>query len=73
MRLQQILEHSVKSSWIKDLTRTGNHATMTLNNGKAYQILGIGEDGFKRWYYSPSKGKHYNTKIKDTYTIKRIA
>lgn len=73
MRIQQITETEVKSSWIKDITNTGNHATMTLGNGKAYQILNIGPEGFDKWFNSPSKGNFYNTKIRDNFEIRRIA
>lgn len=72
MRLEELLETSVKSSWIKDLTITGNHATMLLRNGKTYQILDIDPAVFEHWLNSPSKGIYYNNEIKDTYNINRV-
>lgn len=72
MKISDLLEQKVSSSWIKDLTITGKNATMTLNNGKAYQILNILPDEFEWWLNSPSKGNYYNTEIKDEYVVKRI-
>lgn len=73
MKIQQITEQKVESSWIKDLTITGKHATMSLLNNKAYQILDIEEEKFEQWINSPSKGNFYTNEIKDSYKINRIA
>jgi len=72
MKISELLEQKVSSSWIKDLTLSGKHAIMTLNNGKEYQILNILPQEFKQWLASPSKGNYYNNEVRNEYTIKRI-
>lgn len=65
-------EQTVKSSWIKDVTSTGQHATMTTNKGDSYQILDIGSEAVEEWLNAPSKGKYYAQHIKNQFTINRI-
>jgi len=72
MRLIDLTETPVSGTWIKDLTSTGQHATMSLKNGKVYQILNIDPDEFERWMASPSKGNYFNTEVRNEYTVNRI-
>ena len=72
MILYELVEDSVNSSWIMDLTSTGKHATMSLNNGAVYQILDIDPAIYDRWINSPSKGNFYNTQVRDGHTVNRI-
>ena len=72
MKLLELYEARVGSSWIADLTSTGQHATMSLKNGNVYQVLNIEPDKFEQWFSSPSKGNYYNNKVRDRYKINRI-
>jgi len=72
MQLSELYEAKVGSSWIADLTSTGQHATMSLKNGKIYQILNIDPDEFERWLASPSKGNYFNNEIRNEYTVNRV-
>jgi len=69
MRIDEV---TVQSSWIKDITSTGQHATMTTKAGKAYQVLDIGPEKAGEWINSPSKGKYYAQNVKDQYQINHI-
>lgn len=75
MRASEILnEKPVKSTWITDLiyNRPNKVLTMRLSNGRTYSILGITRTAFERWVNAPSKGKHFQDRIKNTYNINRI-
>lgn len=67
-------EKPVESSWITDLlyNRPNKTITMRLSNGKSYSIPGITRTGFERWIKAPSKGRHFQEKIRDTYQVRRL-
>jgi hypothetical protein len=75
MRLEQIepiAEVSVISSWIQDLDYIGDNVVlMTLNNGRQYRVLGVGEGLFRQWVSAPSKGKFWHSNIKGNYRVSR--
>jgi len=75
MRAFEILnEKAVESTWITNLTynRPNKIVTMRLSNGKTYSIPNVTRTVFERWINSPSKGKFFHDRIKDTYRSKRI-
>lgn len=75
MKASEILnEKPVESSWITDLSynRPNKTLKMSLSNGRTYSILGITRTTFERWAASPSKGKYFQDRIRDTYNINRI-
>ncbi len=76
MRLEQIepiAEVKVMSSWIADLDYAGpNVVIMTLNSGRRYRVLGVGEGLFRQWVRAPSKGKFWHSNIRGNYRVSRI-
>lgn len=67
-------EKVVQSSWITNLTynRPNKTLTMQLSNGRSFSIPGVTRTTFERWVNSPSKGRFFHDKIKDTYQVTRI-
>lgn len=75
MKISDILmEKSVLSSWITDLTynRPKRILTMTLGNGKKYIVMNISRSMFERWAKSNSKGHFWHSYVKDRYVTTRI-
>lgn len=75
MKATELLnEKPVESSWITDLlyNRPNKVLTMRLSNGKSYSIPGITRTTFEQWIKSPSKGKFFQDRIRDTYRVTRI-
>jgi len=75
MRATELLnEKPVESSWITDLiyNRPNKTVTMRLSNGMSYSIPGITRTTVERWIKSPSKGRYFQEKIRDTYQVSRI-
>jgi frataxin-like iron-binding protein CyaY len=73
MKINELLEQKVDSSWIRDITYTNGNVAMTLNNGQIYQILNMSEENFNRWLSAPSKGNYYNTNVRDSYAVQQAA
>lgn len=71
----QLLEDSVMSSWISDLTLnsgSSGNVTMALGNGKRYSIKNLGNQMFRAWLSAPSKGKFWHERIKARYRVERL-
>ena len=74
MRLYQLNEVAVNSSWIADLEYDGDYGDviMTLNSGRTYQVAGVPEGMFEEWVLADSKGKFWHSDIRDHYRTTRI-
>lgn len=71
--IESIAEVSVMSSWIADLDYAGpNVVIMTLNSGRRYRVLGVGEGVFRQWLRTPSKGKYWHSNIRGNYRVSRV-
>lgn len=75
MRLRELFETPVVSSWITDITlmtdRSGNCVFAT-RSGRRYRVEGVGEQVFDQWIAAPSKGQFFNDVIRDQYEIVRL-
>ena len=77
MRLREltIREEPVMSSWIADLTLTDGETgdiTMALGNGRRYSVKGAGEQLYRAWIRSASKGQFFHQRIKNQHTVTRL-
>ncbi len=72
--LELLTEKPVQSAWITDLVynRPNKVLTMKVSNGRAYSIKGITRTTFEQWVKSPSKGRFFHNRIKDSYQVERI-
>lgn len=71
MRLNQINEVQVLSSWINDLRYENDAVIMVLDDGHQYRIGGVPEGMFRQWIMSHSKGKYWHDNIRDHYHISK--
>lgn len=69
-----ITEKPVLSSWITHivLQRNKRDVTVTLNNGRKYQVAGLGRKLYSNWINSESKGQFWHKFVKGNYTVTRI-
>jgi hypothetical protein len=75
MKINELLvEDSVMSSWIADITLQQNQKdiTMALGNGYRYAIIGSGPAHFAAWIQAPSKGKYWHQQVKSNFVVKRL-
>lgn len=72
MKINELLEQKVSSSWLKDVTMTNNNAVMTLQNGDKYQILDLTPEEYEQWINSPSTGAFFTKNIKPTHTVNKL-
>lgn len=73
MKIEELTEAQVSSSWLKDVTFTNGNAAMTLRNGQVYEIFDITEETYNQWMSAPSIGAFYNKNIKDAYKVNRVS
>lgn len=75
MRLRELIEAPVKSSWLSDITlvkgRNGD-VTMALENGRRYSVKGVGSRLYYNWVSAPSKGKFWHENIKNKFQVTRL-
>jgi len=72
MRIQELLETAVKSSWISDIFYDGTNVTLTVKDGKRYLIKGMPKNVVRNWLRSKSKGAYWNKKLRVTYMAKAV-
>lgn len=75
MRIRDLFEAPVDSSWVKDLTYAypWNLKTviMTTKVGYKYRILDVPQHVLAKWKKSPSKGQFFHQYIKHNYRVVR--
>lgn len=69
-----LFEKNVTSTWIVDLSnnRTKKIVSMTLNNGRRYEIYNVSRRMFDKWHAASSKGKFWHDNVKGFYSVKRV-
>ena len=74
MKLQDLMEEPVQSSWIENLTliRTGKDVTMVTNAGNRYRIKNVPYPLYIAWIQSDSKGKFWHRNIRGKFIVKRL-
>ena len=73
MKLSEVTEAPVESSWITDITLADDGSvTVALNDGKRYSVEGVGDAVYQQWMNAPSKGKFFHEQIKDNYEVRRL-
>ena len=75
MKLRELFETPVSSSWITDITlmtdNSGNCVFATVS-GNRYRVEGLGEQMYNQWIAAPSKGQFFNDQIRDQYQVVRL-
>ncbi len=75
MRLREILEASVNSSWLVSLTPMADGSgriVFATGSGNRYRIEGSSEQLYREWLASQSKGQFFHDRIKDQFTVTRL-
>lgn len=72
MRIRDLYEIPVRSSWLSDLTYDDNSIILTISTGERYIINGVPETVYNDWVDAKSKGQFFHQKIKNAFTIKPL-
>ena len=75
MRLREILEAAVDSSWLESLTLMSDGSgriVFATGQGSRYRIEGGSEQLYREWLAAPSKGQFFHDRVKDQYTVVRL-
>lgn len=73
MKIFEVTEAPVESSWITDITLADDGSvTIALNDGKRYSVEGLGDAVYQQWIAAPSKGRFFHEQIKDNYQVRRL-
>lgn len=75
MRLRELLEVAVVSSWITDvtlMTDDSGNCVFATQSGNRYRVNSLGEQVYAQWISAPSKGQFFNDVIRDQYVVVRL-
>lgn len=73
MKIAEVTEAPVVSSWITDITLADDDSvTVALNDGKRYRVEAVGDAVYQQWLTAPSKGRFFHEQIKDNYEVRRL-
>lgn len=77
MRLREltVTEQPVMSSWIADLTLVRGESgdvVMALGDGKRYSVRAVGDQLYRAWLSSASKGRFWHQQIKGNHVTVRL-
>lgn len=69
-----LCEKPVTSSWQGDIAynRRTKIATLTLNNGRKYQIHDMSRREFDKWHNASSQGKFWHKFVAGFYDVTRV-
>ena len=74
MRIVNLFEEMVDSSWISELEyEDAGNVIMELLSGRRYRIYGVPEDIFESWLEADSKGKFWHAYLRGMYQTIRVA
>lgn len=73
MRIRELNEMEVFSSWIEILTYDNGSVIMQLLNGNEYEIDRVSMGLYSRWVSAPSKGKFWHRNLRGRYHVTRVA
>lgn len=73
MKIEEISEDAVNSSWISEIHyhEENKIVTMLTSLGNQYEVHDVPENVYNEWLSSPSKGRYYNTKVRNNYEVTR--
>lgn len=72
MKIIELLEATVKSSWISDITYDGKDVILTVRDGKRYLIKNMPKNVVRNWLRSKSKGAYWNKRLSKVYKSTRV-